>query len=559
MKYPENHTMKLVKIGFKNFRPFKNWQYFYPERLNLIIGPNNSGKSTFFEILTLLRGESFPQVLEFAKNGVAYRENKIINYAHVKDKPFELSFTYNYNFSKSLFEEERKMDQFCLTSKVEIRLRYDPSETHLNTPNEIRILDLKSHKVIFEAILNHKRSFKIGWHYYYQRYLDLLALGQFSLHYERTLKRKYSYLNHALKSPIITKSLGELQPNEIVFQFLKSIATTHYNNRFAGFNLQNLFAHAYQVLPKKPYSFEYTLHNKEFISQSHIEDHFSHLFETREDYEDHVSLDGIVDFTNFYLFNIWILINNLNSSLPELWDLSVSRLDQKRAYTSEDMDKLGLIAKRALEEKSNLENYSKWFKIFNIAEDLRIKEIYKGVYVFEFLRNHEYVSIHNLGIGNVQLMWLLLSIEHEMDCIIYADSFFDPLGLRDPSWFVISNKLFLLQNPEADLHPKFQSLLADLFADVVRHDGAWTLSLIVETHSEYLVRKLQYLVAKGEVEANKVSIHYFEEISPNSRSGSFRRIKIRSDGTLKNDFGEGFYDESSRWAEELLKIQNSKK
>ena len=49
----------------------------------------------------------------------------------------------------------------------------------------------------------------------------------------------------------------------------------------------------------------------------------------------------------------------------------------------------------------------------------------------------------------------------------------------------------LLEEPEANLHPAFQSKLADLFSEVAVD---YEQQLIVETHSEYMVRKFQYLV-----------------------------------------------------------------
>jgi predicted ATPase len=79
------------------------------------------------------------------------------------------------------------------------------------------------------------------------------------------------------------------------------------------------------------------------------------------------------------------------------------------------------------------------------------------------------------------------------------------------------------------------------------------MTLVAETHSEYLVRKLQYLVSKGEIRPQDVVIYYFyppDEV-PEGRN-QVERINIQSDGRLDNEFGSGFFDESAKLMMSLL-------
>ena len=68
-------------------------------------------------------------------------------------------------------------------------------------------------------------------------------------------------------------------------------------------------------------------------------------------------------------------------------------------------------------------------------------------------------------------------------------------------------------------------------------------NIIIETHSEYLIRKLQHLIA---IEKNKdflvrdVSIYYLHK--PNNipeGEEQLYKLDVRDDGFMNNDFGKG--------------------
>ena len=109
----------------------------------------------------------------------------------------------------------------------------------------------------------------------------------------------------------------------------------------------------------------------------------------------------------------------------------------------------------------------------------------------------------------------------------------------------------ILEEPETNLHPNYQSKLADLIVDGFKTNHN---QFIIETHSEYLVRKFQYLVATGNVDCEAIQIYYFsdhENVKP-------EEIKIRKDGTLKGDFGNGFFDHAPYLITDLWKAQRYK-
>jgi predicted ATPase len=113
--------------------------------------------------------------------------------------------------------------------------------------------------------------------------------------------------------------------------------------------------------------------------------------------------------------------------------------------------------------------------------------------------------------------------------------------------------IIMIEEPEIGLHPSLQSKLADILCLAI-YNG---IQIIVETHSEYLVRKLQYLTATKKVTQDSVTIYYFNMPS-NPDMKRHYKIDIKSNGLLSDNFGNGFYDEASNISLELFFQQYEK-
>lgn len=113
-------------------------------------------------------------------------------------------------------------------------------------------------------------------------------------------------------------------------------------------------------------------------------------------------------------------------------------------------------------------------------------------------------------------------------------------------------KLLIVEEPEQNLHPALQSKLADIFHSLHQECG---VNILVETHSEYLVRRSQVLVAEAKykdeqelAEKCPFNVYYFPEIG----SGEPYDMEFRCDGRFKQDFGDGFYDEADKLAYKIM-------
>jgi predicted ATPase len=132
-----------------------------------------------------------------------------------------------------------------------------------------------------------------------------------------------------------------------------------------------------------------------------------------------------------------------------------------------------------------------------------------------------------------------------------------------------ANSLVLVEQPEAHLHPKMQADLADLFlvmsglASILPEGDAIEAPLtdsvkkcfIIETHSEYLLKRLRLRVAQGKVRPQDVAI-YFLSKSEQSDTTVLGKKDISSDGLF--DWPEEFYATDLQDDLDLLRAQSAR-
>ena len=91
----------------------------------------------------------------------------------------------------------------------------------------------------------------------------------------------------------------------------------------------------------------------------------------------------------------------------------------------------------------------------------------------------------------------------------------------------------MIENPEIHLHPAAQSRLGEFFAFIANAD----IQLIIETHCDHLINKLQYLVFKKKFESDKAIIYYKKGIVD-----PFEKIQLNKYGRFEPEFPDGFFD-----------------
>ena len=189
--------------------------------------------------------------------------------------------------------------------------------------------------------------------------------------------------------------------------------------------------------------------------------------------------------------------------------------------------------------KNKREFIIKWMKEFGIGQNFVIKSVGGEAHLVWIVNNDgEKVNLADKGMGSIQLMVLLFRLAITL-----------PQNRRDKIQFAERmGKIIIIEEPEQNLHPKLQSKLADLFYELNKNYG---YRFLIETHSEYIVRRSQVIVANENYDDenelkkhNPFMVYYFDE---NNDRKPYYPMEYELSGAFKDQFGEGFFDEASKW------------
>jgi AAA15 family ATPase/GTPase len=287
-----------------------------------------------------------------------------------------------------------------------------------------------------------------------------------------------------------------------------------------------------------------------------------------------------------YTHNSYTLLTSFASSIIEeimcldgienISYISSSRAEVKRLYSLENQDDFTLLIKKYFESmKKNKETsiieqlripmkykyepnsfINRWIHKFGIGEaiSLNANEDGLGIQIKINKPNEEERLLADEGYGITQLVSILLQIEtvimsakvnpYKGDFDFYVNDEY-----HDKEYHYETNTI-AIEEPEIHLHPKYQSLLADMIAEAYK---MYNIHFMVETHSEYLIRKLQLLVANEKISNEEVSILYVNTKEDNPEGDiKVKSIQICKDGYLDDSFGPGFFDEASTLSRQLM-------
>ena len=164
------------------------------------------------------------------------------------------------------------------------------------------------------------------------------------------------------------------------------------------------------------------------------------------------------------------------------------------------------------------EYVARWLKKLKLVHEFRVKPIAQGSRLYEvrvrrFPTSPE-VLITDIGFGVPQILPALVQC------------FYVPKG-----------STIILEQPEARLHPAVQSGLADVLIDARKKRK---VQILLESHSEHLLRRLQRRIAEEKIADRDVSLYFCKARGSNS---ALTRLDLDPCGMIQNWPKDFFGDE----------------
>lgn len=107
---------------------------------------------------------------------------------------------------------------------------------------------------------------------------------------------------------------------------------------------------------------------------------------------------------------------------------------------------------------------------------------------------------------------------------------------------LLSNResIIAIEQPETHLHPRLQARLADLFIDATQEGGQGN-QLLIETHSEHLMLRVQRRIREGALDPRNVSVLYVDQ-GPDGET-TVMPLRLSEQGEFLDEWPHGFFDE----------------
>jgi predicted ATP-dependent endonuclease of OLD family len=579
----------MKRIEIKNFRAFKNKESIVFKPITLLVGPNNSGKSTIYNSLKLIKHSApqerfaIPPVLD-SKLGAnfSHDSSQILN---SRSKPLELHFKVQiidgiYIDLKLQFKD-LVLSHFSIEYNKKILIAEDYVDFKDFNGEEIQIFDNSFLDIaLLKKLLKDYISKQLKQLEKNLNELDNLR-GQwdddFGLIDEKSKNIEEELQLTKLISSTLNSSFYELEPNE---QILGVPEKEHAVIKDVLNDFEKLLnTKSFRNLNQEKFL---TTHGKHFMwaRENNVGD-LSASFKLWDiilkfQIKQALNKSGIVkEIVNTQLFKyidelfipfiekqITLAINDFTKieKIPTFKSFKNKYIylnEKTDSYFNEIVKYIFFLHELPPNDQAGLWFLNDWLKKFEIGTEVIPKKLNNDIGEL-FVRDMigKKINIADMGFGVQQILCIIATpLKYFQNPKHYMNSDESECGGSDYGHRVDSPFLFL-EEPESNLHPRWQSTLIELIVEMKRTFG---IHFLIETHSEYMIRKLQYLIANNcnNISTDDVAIYYINrDQDVNRKEPKIKEIIIREDGILANSFGPGFFDEATKLTIDLLTVKN---
>lgn len=533
-------------IAFKHFRKFEDFPKLDFNDITFVVGKNNSGKSTFVK--------AFVMVYNYLKSGNLKQLD--LNQGSVELLNI---VTFDRALCKTMSERENK-------EYIPITLKLGNYEFYLNVTGkkDSTILDVATFKItdtssFFTVEIDPQKEHAII-SYNYRETIENDALNE-AIQQKQVLEQALMSITDELsKDSIDIKSrIEKLSKNIENLKDAKTEIETSFTVEadYSGNDFTQLFDDLFTELevqywienPNVELIEESQVNN---IEESDVTEEISQNEEVIESDEEEVFSDLRYYYINRNKFKNFSdqFLSFTNSSKVFYLPATLNKQSALLSIRDKNNDLADVVHKYyqlGLQDDPIISGFVKeWIKEFQIGTDLKIELINGEAYDITLKENEVFIPLADKGMGSIQAVLLILRLA---SVIYYKDQ------ESKKSKF---NYFVIVEEPELNLHPALQSKLCDLFFEVY---DKYKVKFIIETHSEYIIRRSQVMNATKEyaLDSDDINPTPFSTIYFNSESDVVAySMNYQPDGTFENAFGNGFFDASSSSTLELIRLKRQK-
>lgn len=551
---------KLTGLGIENFRIFKTAQFFNIKPLTILTGTNSAGKSTVGKALLLLKNSYEKRNLnELVLNSSAVNlgsaeqinpyGSELINpkFILVVEDEYSNEYKLKLSYNKDRLEEFEYHINNALLAKATIKvdddfnsLKYKNSYFHYfediineNIDEEIFKDDLALVPEIKAEILNFLRTDDRIHNQPPSKFIFYSAKNNLFVDFINTSK------SQAITLGEITDFIDEENWHMNPEFFLRDVFSDDLKNKIINKSIIDLNINVF-INKKIEYPVDYSvdfLNVFQTINNNVLEYNINDLVISRSKYP------NIYDSINSMKFEVNFVESQVETLQGILYYWIVEKL--KLVKPSSDFYKGEARARNKIKDFIKVTKGEDWGELLKIS----------------VLADNQWVTLSSLGYGTSNIILKILQLIHH-------------------------NNVLIVDEPEVNLHPSLQSKLADLIVlstelknhkinlnpysmfnnnyvdttNIVKpHINLEGSVKIIETHSEYFIRRLQYLVANenSPLTSDDIQLYYFNNPLEEDfdQSQQIIDIKIKENGSLSENFGPGFLDEADKIALDLYLLQ----
>jgi predicted ATPase len=260
--------------------------------------------------------------------------------------------------------------------------------------------------------------------------------------------------------------------------------------------------------------------------------------------------DTRTDFYNLKLIGDWAQIGNFEELKEEFYYLNAERLGPRITYDMEQFDYVhvgwqGEYAIQVLAQNKEITIENSQRKFFETTDLKLISQVRAWM---NFIIPDFYIDDADLD-GKLKKAYTTFSNSTPTN-VGFGISYVLPIVVN--GLVAKGDTMFIIENPEAHLHPKGQSNIG-FFLGQLASTG---LQVVIETHSEHVINGIRkYSLSGKQLSPKDVLINFFDK-STKPGEITISQIEVKESGDL-SDFPLDFFDQVQQDMAEIFKLKLS--